>query len=186
MENQRNIHGVKVFLAMKEAPLNNLFKKELEEIYNAEIQLLQLFPEIIKSTSYHPLRWIMEEHNDISEVHLLRLKEIFNLLNIKKPEKFICLPVKSLSEACRKVIKSDLDDASKDLAIASLIHKIEHFEMAAYNGLKTYSKILGYTDISDLLQATFEEEQGFDQKITALTEENITITSNTEYIALNN
>jgi ferritin-like metal-binding protein YciE len=186
MENQKHISGIKVFLTPKEALIKSLFKKELEEMYNAEIQLLQLFPEIIKATNYYALRWTFEEHNDISEVHLLRLKEIFTLLNIKKPEKLICLPIKSLTESCKKLIKCEMDEPTKDLAMVSVIHKIEHYEMAAYNCLKNYSYLLGYSDISDLLQATFEEEQGFDNKLKSITHENVSITIDTDYLALNN
>jgi ferritin-like metal-binding protein YciE len=52
---------------------------------------------------------------------------------------------------------------------------VEHYEMAGYGTVRTWARVLGYTDQEAILQQTLDEERETDEALTALAESSINL-----------
>jgi ferritin-like metal-binding protein YciE len=68
------------------------------------------------------------------------------------------------SEVLEEVEKGELRDA----ALIGASQRVEHYEMAGYGTARDFAKLLGWNEIAELLQATLDEEEAADKKLTAL------------------
>ena len=62
-----------------------------------------------------------------------------------------------------------------DAALIASAQRVEHYEMAGYGCVRTFAKLLGYTEAERLLQETLDEEGEADKKLTELAETEINI-----------
>jgi ferritin-like metal-binding protein YciE len=58
----------------------------------------------------------------------------------------------------------------RDAALISAAQRVEHYEMAAYGTVRTYAKLLGQSDVAQLLEETLNEEKAADQKLTSISQ----------------
>jgi hypothetical protein len=65
-------------------------------------------------------------------------------------------------------MKEDMDSDVLDAAIIASAQKIEHYEICGYGTSRTYASELGLTDISQMLEATLNEEYEADDLLTQL------------------
>ena len=61
--------------------LKELYIDELKDIYNAENQLVKALPKMAKAASSEELRTGFEEHLEQTKSHVLRLEQIFEMLD---------------------------------------------------------------------------------------------------------
>ena len=144
--------------------LQDLFLKELKDIYSAEKQLIVAFPKMVDAATSPELKDAFEDHLDITEVHVKRLDEVFSLLDLspisRKSETMKCL----IEDAEKRI--SEINDLTvRDAALICSMQKLEHYEIATYGCLRTYAMVLGYGEAADLLQATLDEEGTVDEKL---------------------
>ena len=55
-----------------------------------------------------------------------------------------------------------------DAGIISAAQRVEHYEMAGYGTVRTYAKLLGQTQIAQLLQKTLDEEKEADHTLSQI------------------
>jgi ferritin-like metal-binding protein YciE len=53
-----------------------------------------------------------------------------------------------------------------DVAIIAAAQKVEHYEIASYETVRTYAELLGDNEAADLLEQTLEDEKETDLKLT--------------------
>jgi ferritin-like metal-binding protein YciE len=171
---------VSIASKIKTVSLQELFLNQLREIYDAELEL----PALINATGTQELKDIFEDHMDVSGIHVSRLEEIWSVLG-EKAERRNCLAVRSYIEEAEALINSTSDISTRDMALISIAQKIEHFEIAAYDSLKTIARVLGHVNVADLMQATLDEELDAEERLAALAESCITLDANGNFIAYN-
>jgi len=66
--------------------------------------------------------------------------------------------------------EEDCTPEVRDVALIAAAQRVEHYEIAAYGCAKTYARLLGYTEVEELLEASQEEEGSADKKLTELAE----------------
>jgi ferritin-like metal-binding protein YciE len=66
-----------------------------------------------------------------------------------------------------------------DVALIAAAQRVEHYEMAGYGCVRTFAKLLGYSDAAKLLQETLDEEGEADEKLTELAETIINVEAET-------
>jgi ferritin-like metal-binding protein YciE len=175
---------VSIASKIKTVSLQELFLNQLREIYDAELELDKAFPALINATGTQELKDIFEDHMDVSGIHVSRLEEIWSVLG-EKAERRNCLAVRSYIEEAEALINSTSDISTRDMALISIAQKIEHFEIAAYDSLKTIARVLGHVNVADLMQATLDEELDAEERLAALAESCITLDANGNFIAYN-
>jgi ferritin-like metal-binding protein YciE len=146
-----------------------LFIEELKDIYHAEQQLVKALPKMAKAATDEQLKAGFTKHLRETEGHVRRLEKVFRLMD-EKPAGKVCEAMKGLIKEGAEIIREDLPDSIKDAALIGAAQKVEHYEIAAYGTLRTYAELLDREDVSELLQATLNEEGITDKKLTEVAE----------------
>jgi len=149
--------------------LDDLLVHELQDVYNAEAQILKALPKMTKAASNPDLKAAFEEHRVQTEGQVTRLEQVFELLGMS-PKGRKCEGMAGLLEEGKKVMEQDAEPSVKDAALIASAQKVEHYEIAAYGCLCTYAEMLGYDQVHELLGRNLDEEETTDQRLTALAE----------------
>ena len=156
--------------------LEDLLVHELQDIYNAEGQILKALPRMIKAASHPELKSAFEEHRLQTEGQVERLEQAFKLLGIPAKGKK-CEGMAGLIEEGRKLLEEDADPAVLDAALIAAAQKVEHYEIASYGCVCTYAEMLGHDEVHELLGQTLDEEEETDQRLSALAESVINLSA---------
>ena len=148
----------------KVADLEELFKDELKDIFDAEKQLVRALPKMVKAASDEELGNALREHLDVTKGHVQRLQQVFESLDMPARSK-PCKGMKGIVEEGSEMLQENLEDALMDSAIAGAGRKVEHYEMMAYESVASMAKQLGLTDAAELLQETLREEMEADKTL---------------------
>lgn len=149
--------------------LDDLLVHELQDIYNAEGQILKALPKMIKAASHPELQNAFEEHLEQTEGQVERLNQVFKLLGVPATGKK-CDGMAGLIEEGKKTMEEDAEPSVLDAALIAAAQKVEHYEIASYGCLRTYAQLLGYDQAVRLLEQNLAEEEAADQKLTELGE----------------
>ncbi len=153
----------------KLASLDDLLVHELQDIYNAEGQILKALPRMIKAATHPDLKQAFEEHRQQTEGQVRRLEQAFKLLGVPAKGRK-CEGMAGVIEEGRKVMEEDAEPPVRDAALIAAAQKVEHYEIASYGCVCTYAEMLGYDQVHDLLGQNLDEEETTDQRLTALAE----------------
>lgn len=151
----------------KLSSLDDLLVHELQDIYDAEHQILKALPKMIDATNTPELKDAFQLHLRQTEGHVRRLEEAFRLLG-KDAKREKCAGMAGIIAEGDKMMGENMDLSVLDAAIISAAQKVEHYEIAAYGTLAALAKQLGYKDALPLLLETLKEEKATDEKLTML------------------
>jgi len=147
--------------------IHDLFLNELKDLYSAEKQITKALPKMAKAAASPELREAFTSHLRETEGHVKRLEEVFEILEAKGRGK-TCEGMKGLltegSELLQEADKGDVRDAG----LITAAQRVEHYEMAAYGGVREMAELMGHDDVVELLEATLEEEKAADKKLTTI------------------
>jgi ferritin-like metal-binding protein YciE len=149
--------------------LNDLFVKELSDLYSAENQLIKALPKMAKACHSAALRKAFEGHLRETEQQAARLQKIFREMQIR-PEMHKCKAMAGLIKEGDEWAGKSAEPGVKDAGLIAAAQRVEHYEIAGYGCARTYARLLGHRDAAKLLQATLDEEGSTDKKLTALAE----------------
>lgn len=163
-----------MFGKMKLDNLRQLYVDGLQDLYDAEHQLLEALPLMEDRATAPDLKAAFRDHFEVSQGHMRRLEQIFDKLGeepIRKP----CRGLKGVIADGEEFLKATGDPATIDAALIAAAQRVEHYEIASYGTVRTYARTLGYDDEAELLQQTLDEEGDADKKLTTLAESSINI-----------
>jgi ferritin-like metal-binding protein YciE len=152
--------------------LQDLFVDELRDLYNAENQLVKALPKMAKSANATDLPDAIEEHLEQTKNHVERLEQIFEKLDVS-PKGKKCLGMQGLIAEGKEVLNEDMEENVLDAAVIAAAQRVEHYEMAGYGTARTFAKMLGQKEATQLLQETLNEESEANEKLTQLAESHI-------------
>ena len=150
--------------------LEELFVHELNEILDAERQLLESLPKMARAATSEDLKAAFKEHKSVSEKQIGRLETIFERLD-KAPGGKKCVGMQGLVEEGSALIKEEEPGAPLDAALICAAQKVEHYEMASYGSLAAYARLLGMEDAVELLETTLYEEIATDARLSSIAAE---------------
>src|SRR6266496_3843200 len=161
-------------------PLYEMFKLQVQHIYDAEKQLIEVFPLIIDAATNQDLRQQLHDHFIQTEKHVSRLEEIFGIMGIKSEEKK-CEAMKELVKETDAGIKeTETGSSTRDAALIMAVQKIEHYEIATYGGLVQFATSMGFETITSLLDQTLQEEKDSDLLLSDIADKKINWLAETE------
>ena len=144
------------------------FQDELKDIYWAEKHLVKTLPKMKKAAATPELQDAFQDHLNVTQTHVERLNEVFELLG-QKPQAKKCEAMEGITKEGETIIEdTEAGTATRDVGLILAAQKVEHYEIATYGGLTTLAKILGHTDIASILQSTLEEEKAADESLTKI------------------
>jgi ferritin-like metal-binding protein YciE len=147
--------------------LRSLYLAELHDLYEAERQVLLELPLLAAAAHSAELREAFDSHYRETLHHIDRLNEVFRHLD-ERPRTPSCRGLRAVIEEAR-LRKAHLPSGpALDAALMAFGQRLEHFQIAAYQGARTYAVALADADGASLLQQTLDEEEAMDQRLTAL------------------
>jgi ferritin-like metal-binding protein YciE len=154
-------------IAMKN--LRDLFEHEMQDLYNAESQLLKALPKMKENAVSQELKDAIETHARETEGHKQRIDEICSKLGID-PKGKKCEAMEGLIKEAESFIDEGADEQVRDAGLIAEAQRVEHYEIAGYGTAVRFAKELGMDDIASKLQQTLDEEYKTDDLLTAMAE----------------
>jgi len=160
--------------------LEKFMHDSLKDIYWAEKHLTKAIPKMIKAATNESLISALEDHLEVTEEHVSRLEEVFELFG-KKAQAKKCEAMEGLTKEAESIIEETEEGTStRDVGIIMAAQKVEHYEIATYGGLTQLAKTMGLMEIANLLGQTLEEEKEADEGLTSIAENNINLQAEEE------
>jgi len=159
---------------MKIKNLEDLFRLELHDIYDAEQRLLKALPKMAAAATSPDLARAFEEHVIQTKGQADRLERIFQQLD-EKTKRHTCDAMKGLVAEAEEIIEASGDESSRDAGLIAAAQKVEHYEIASYGTLVTWAQQLGHHEVAGLLRETLNEEKTTDEKLTQLAENSLNV-----------
>lgn len=147
--------------------LKDVLTHELQDLHDAETQLVEALPKMAQAASNQELRGAFEHHLTETQDHVGRLQELFGQLGITASGE-TCEGMKGLIKEGEKTISTQGDPTAKDAALISAAQRVEHYEIASYGTARTLADELGLDDAKDLLDQTLDEEADADKLLTKI------------------
>ena len=161
--------------------LRDLLHHELEDLYSAEVQIIEALPKMVEKASQKELKKALNEHLKVTLEQKKRLDKIFDIMKMEgspKEKKGIlerifgsdnkCKGTEGLIKEGEKMMSEEMDSKVMDAVIIGSAQKIEHYEIAGYGTARAYARELGLTSVAKLLDLTLEEEYEADGMLTSL------------------
>jgi ferritin-like metal-binding protein YciE len=155
---------------MKMESIQDLFVKELQDLYSAENQIAEALPKMAEAASSEDLKAGFREHLKQTQGQIKRLEQIFEQLG-NSAEGDTCRGMEGLLEEGEELMDEDADPEVLDAGLIAAAQKVEHYEIASYGTVRTYARLLGMNDAVQLLEQTLSEEKETDAKLTDLAED---------------
>jgi ferritin-like metal-binding protein YciE len=153
--------------------LKEFFVDELKDIYWAEKHLVKTLPKMKKAASSDELKEAFESHLQVTEKHVSRLEQVFELMGEKAQTKK-CEAMEGITREGESIIEeTQKGTATRDVGLILAAQKVEHYEISTYGGLTQLAKTLGLDNVAELLYSTLQDEKEADTKLTEVAEYSI-------------
>jgi ferritin-like metal-binding protein YciE len=157
---------------MKLETIKELYISELQDLYDAENQIVEALPKMANAASSPELKSAFQTHLQQTRGQVERLDRIFAKLGFP-PRGKKCKGMAGLIAENEELLKQKADPDVRDAGLIGGAQKVEHYEIAGYGTVRTYARLIGDNDAANLLQQTLDEEGDTDKKLTALAERDI-------------
>ena len=154
--------------------VEDLFLEELNDLYDAEDQIIKALPKMVKAASSVQLKEAFREYLGQTKVQKQRLEDIFTKFG-KKPKSTTCEGMKGLLAEGEVFVTAKGNPSVKDAALISAAQKVEHYEIATYGTLRTFAQDLGMGQAASMLQQALDEEMTTDKMLTSLAIQDVNV-----------
>ena len=145
--------------------LRDLYQLELEDLYDAERQIVNALPKLRAAADSDDLRRAFDKHLERTKIHLERLDLVFSRLGWAEPRTKSAGMEGLIREGERRLQRGGDPDAV-DAAIIAAAQHVEHYEIAGYGCARTFARLIGDEAGAELLQQTLDEEGAADKELT--------------------
>lgn len=144
-----------------------LFMEEMGSMYNAEQIILQMLPQMAKESNNQQATNAFQMHEQETRQQIQNLEQCFQILG-ERPPKVACYSVAGLKQDHDEFVK---ENPTQDILTAfdlDATYKTEHFEIGSYKGLIDKANMMGQSQVANLLQQNFQQEQAMAQRVEQL------------------
>jgi len=154
-------------MAKKMEGLQQLLVEDLQDLFDAEKQLVRALPKMAKSASDEELANAFREHLEVTKGQVQRLEQVFESMDMRAKSK-PCHGMKGLVEEGQEIMQEHDEEMILDAGLIGAARKVEHYEMAGYESARMLAQQLGMRDVAQLLQETLREEMETDRLLTTI------------------
>jgi ferritin-like metal-binding protein YciE len=147
--------------------VEDLFKAELQDMYDAEQQLVEALGKMVETTEDSDLRDAFQSHQEETRGHVTRLEEVFDKIGVE-PKAKPCAGIRGIIEERNTVAKEKPSAHLLDMASNWGGQKAERYEITAYESLLELADEMGSADVQDMLSKNMEEERAALNKLRSL------------------
>jgi ferritin-like metal-binding protein YciE len=148
----------------KESGVRELLVEDLQDIYDAEKQLLRALPKMVKAAGNAELETAFREHLEETKGQVQRLEHVFQLMDARARSR-PCRGMKGIVEESREHLAEDREPGLADAVLCEGGRKVEHYEIAAYESARSMAQTAGIKDAVQLLSQTLREETEMDRRL---------------------
>ena len=156
-------------MAKEPKKLDELFHDTLKDIYFAEKKILTTLPKMTKAAQNDDLKAAFEKHRTETEGHVVRLEEVFAIIE-EKPQGKTCAAIVGITDEGAEIMEEYEGSPALDAGLLAAAQAVEHYESSRYGTLRTWAEELGLDEAVELLGATLDEEKATDEALTELAE----------------
>ncbi len=135
----------------------DLFKHELQDLYDAEFRQAQALTEMAENAADPKLADALRDHREETQEQIRRLDGVFKAIG-EKPAKEPCAGVIGLVKEYKDFVGEEPGEKVLNVFTAEAALKAEHYEIVSYAGLIKLAGQMGQTEVVDLLQQNLTEE----------------------------
>lgn len=142
--------------------MRDLFERQLQNLYNSEILILKVLPEMLEHVTDGKLKEIIKTYINETYDQKTRLEEIGDYLCIKyilDDSKIILGLLEEINDLYEEFPKSLL----LDVGIIAKMQHIEHFQISAYETALLYAKTLKIDEVAEIIDKTLWEAYEADE-----------------------
>jgi ferritin-like metal-binding protein YciE len=151
--------------------LTEVLVNEVRDLYDAEKRLTKAIPRMAKKAANRALKTALNDHLKETNGQIRRLEQAFRHLGEKVRGK-ACAGMRGIVEEGDEHVGEAYDtEELRDSVIIGAAMRVEHYEMAAYMGAIEHARILGLSEVQELLEETLAEEEAADKKLRAIGQE---------------
>jgi ferritin-like metal-binding protein YciE len=150
--------------------LADAFYETLKDVLYAERASARALKKAAKAAKELDLKRAFEDHLAETEAQIERLGEIFDIIG-KAPRAKTCEAMQGLTAEMEEDLEEFASSPASDDVLIGCAQAVEHYEMARYGMLKSWSAKLGYDEATPLLQKTLDEEKAADERLTKIAEQ---------------
>ena len=143
---------------MKRGSLRALFLNELRDLYDGEIWLTKVLPDLAMAVHSQELRATVNQHLKETQEQLNRIEKIFAHLG-ENPKGKRCKGMQSLVMECRYAMGEDFEEEARDISLISEMQRVKHYEVATYRIAVVFANLLRDNESAALLRLTLREEE---------------------------
>lgn len=147
--------------------MEELFVRELADIYSAEKQLVKALPDFARASASTVLSDAIESHRQQTQGQVERIDLIADQLGVKLKQAR-CAAMEELIGAGKETIGEFDPGPLRDTALIGGAQKVEHYQIAAYGMLEALAKRLELENAVPLLRANLDEEIAAEMKLALL------------------
>jgi len=142
----------------------------LQEIYWAEIHLVDVLTTMGKAATDPELKQAFDLHAEQTRQQKQRLEQVFSVMQVE-PMAEPSVGLQGLfNEGWQTIDETEEGSALRDVALIVAAQKVEHYEIACYGSLITIAKTIGLNEIATILGPTLDEEKETDASLTSIAE----------------
>ncbi|MGE0704260.1 MAG: DUF892 family protein, partial [Vicinamibacterales bacterium] len=145
--------------------LQELLTHDLEGLYATEHELLPALQDIAGRATDAELKHALEQHVIETTSQIDRLERVFRAVGAR-PRRGVADAVRSVARDGVRLLKRRSTPEVRDAWIIEVAQRIEHIEIASYGTARTFADLLGYTQASQLLQQSLDEDRAADHSLT--------------------
>jgi len=136
-----------------------LFLHELGDVLYAEQMLVKTLPKLQEEASDDELAQAFEDHLAETTQHVANVEAAFEALG-EKPKAERCPGIEGIKTEHDEFVAKESPSAEiLDAFLTGSAARVEHYEIAAYEGLITTARAMGASEVADLLSGNLQQEK---------------------------
>lgn len=152
--------------------LRDLFEYQLQDLYNAEEQLADLFNVLAHKVTDHQVKEILEDHVKETKEHLIRLETICDELEISVLGNK-CHTIEGLVKTVYQFLNENMKEEVFNIGLVALVQNLQYYEISRYTNAVRFAKELGLREISNKLQLTLNEDYETGDRLSDVAEDRL-------------
>src|SRR5215469_16074248 len=115
----------------KAAKFEDLFQQGMQDLYDAEKQIVAALPKVIAASSSEELSAALATHLEESKDQVARFESIFEHM-AEQPGARQCRPMQALLDEAERLVGEMEKSPVLDAALIDNLRKVKHYEIAGY------------------------------------------------------
>jgi ferritin-like metal-binding protein YciE len=144
-----------------------MYVAELQELRSVEAQLTEALPKMAEAANHPELRQAIRSHLEETRSQRDRLDEVLRRHGAE-PREHVDQAMQAMLKEAEKWAGMVQDQDLRDAGLIASAQRVEHYEIAVYGSLATWTKQLGLDEDLQTLLGILEEEKRTDESLSTL------------------